>query len=1564
MSILRKILSFFVACSILLGFAFQGFATPRPEQYIADGEKQLFSQTVNGAIQAYNIFSEAQQYYPNHPVINTYLALTRIIRFVVDKNSEFNNLIAKYGIYEKGESLKDFEINITEKNGDPLLPLNAPSADEARSFLAKTIVPVLNESINNLTSAIDNWDQKYIISKDSLDSDIDIEVDASDIYLMRSGLRLIKCICLMISSYSWDIDSREIMALINLMGRFDPYYFLDKYPDALKLVKNGAAQLKEAKSTLLGVIEDYLQAVDMIKRDNDTTDGAEELVEFDQHFLDNEEKMIEEDLQALRDSLNNNTVADLVIGNTDDGKEKHLLINLSAYFDKAHNFRDYLPQFNIIGKVLYGTVAHGIGDDPTLDGILPEFNQERWAEILRAKDGPVYARTSIPNKTINIKDSSLDDWNGINSIFQDRSGDADPDLPGSDIKALYLAKDDNYLYGRIDLDNPPDNEVTYSVAFKSTPQQWADLYINIQFIPGKGWLVKGPSPWEIEYSGYAKVTGSSLEWKIPIPDLSFIEGDYLSVNSSKDHNTTCIQIAKQLGTISGKLNVPGFNGKGVIRIAVFKVHQGGETDLDPEDSIRSKTIYPDQYQRGMIYTIDDLPIGSKIFITAWWDKDFSGTWTYGDYSDMAGPFTVTAQGINNADLHLVTMYAVDKENPRFMLCRLVSLRQGNTQGTRIIASVAVPEGKLPDAIDSIIVTAPNGSEYELQSGDYDPIFMAYIKDIPTLLLKGEYVFRVTDKEGHSTESRCYFAAEQPPTFPANLQASGDPLAPVLSWTAPQDYQGHLLYQVQVFDSNNNLIWMSEVTYNTSVKVPKGVLKQGNTYKWQLWAMDSEMYVPYGWRQSFLEDSLWMPEQGSMKIEWWPYQPWFPDQAQKPQFVMYQVEIHKNSSDGPVVWVSDVVAGTSVDVPEGVLTPDHDYSYVVYAVSPVNFDVYAGLKKMAIGEPALLNLDTQKPFFKLVRISHSRNSEDKIRVRVRVGDPDGSLPDAIDHINVYDPGDSLLCSLTPDDYNATRGRFQKDIDGKPASGIYKIVVEDRDGNTKTTYEYVAPAFDIPCVDNNTMKATGDPLSPVLSWSAPQGMDRPIYFWVVIKDADENTVWTSPFIATTSIVVPKGVLQEGLNYQWQVRTADSFFVGGFSNQGRSNWIALDVENKKPFFNWAAVYKARVNPDYFFPGIKPSAPVIGDKSSQVYTVFNVSISVPNGTLPDSITSLTVTDPDGNSYDLLHDGRFIPYIPNPNGSYFFLFKSGAPVQGEYRFEAKDAEGNTIISYDWVNSSSDMPVVEQSSIATMHSWDFTYYWSGVHGYNSYADYRLMLYDYSGNLAYTTEQGKPYTWGRVENNWWEEICGLTVEASNKPLFQVYDSVSYSNWVTSTTEGFSRVVPQETGLINLHLGNADMEFDQDKGKYVIKYSFWLEDVPFEQWEQWEQKEIPVGILVDDELKGTVLVKGQDSWDPPPIEIAPAWLAGTEDKIIKICVDPMNQIRESNEADNSASFVYIPPEKGDVDGDHLVTIQDAIIVLQVVAGNEPAVALNVLRGDMDGDNKLGIPDAISILRKCAQ
>ncbi|RLB10880.1 MAG: hypothetical protein DRG39_05355, partial [Deltaproteobacteria bacterium] len=364
MSILRKILSFFVACSILLGFAFQGFATPRPEQYIADGEKQLFSQTVNGAIQAYDIFSEAQQYYPNHPVINTYLALTRIIRFVVDKNSEFNNLIAKYGIYEKGESLKDFEINITEKNGDPLLPLNAPSADEARSFLAKTIVPVLNESINNLTSAIDNWDQKYIISKDSLDSDIDIEVDASDIYLMRSGLRLIKCICLMISSYSWDIDSREIMALINLMGRFDPYYFLDKYPDALKLVKNGAAQLKEAKSTLLGVIEDYLQAVDMIKRDNDTTDGAEELVEFDQHFLDNEEKMIEEDLQALRDSLNNNTVADLVIGNTDDGKEKHLLINLSAYFDKAHNFRDYLPQFNIIGKVLYGTVAHGIGDDP------------------------------------------------------------------------------------------------------------------------------------------------------------------------------------------------------------------------------------------------------------------------------------------------------------------------------------------------------------------------------------------------------------------------------------------------------------------------------------------------------------------------------------------------------------------------------------------------------------------------------------------------------------------------------------------------------------------------------------------------------------------------------------------------------------------------------------------------------------------------------------------------------------------------------------------------------------------------------------------------------------------------------------------------------------------------------------------------------------------------------------------------------------------------------------------------------------------------------------------------
>jgi hypothetical protein len=56
----------------------------------------------------------------------------------------------------------------------------------------------------------------------------------------------------------------------------------------------------------------------------------------------------------------------------------------------------------------------------------------------------------LPVRTIKI-DGKVDDWTALNSILTDPEGnDKMPKQPGTDVTALYMAKDKAYLYWRID----------------------------------------------------------------------------------------------------------------------------------------------------------------------------------------------------------------------------------------------------------------------------------------------------------------------------------------------------------------------------------------------------------------------------------------------------------------------------------------------------------------------------------------------------------------------------------------------------------------------------------------------------------------------------------------------------------------------------------------------------------------------------------------------------------------------------------------------------------------------------------------------------------------------------------------------------------------------------------------------------------------------------------------------------------------------------------------------------------------------------------------------------------
>jgi hypothetical protein len=142
----------------------------------------------------------------------------------------------------------------------------------------------------------------------------------------------------------------------------------------------------------------------------------------------------------------------------------------------------------------------------------------------------------------------------------------------------------------------------------------------------------------------------------------------------------------------------------------------------------------------------------------------------------------------------------------------------------------------------------------------------------------------------------------------------------------------------------------------------------------------------------------------------------------------------------------------------------------------------------------------------------------------------------------------------------------------------------------------------------MHASGNPLTPVLSWSTPAAIDRPLYYVVFVRNATTQTIVWSNWTVQNAISVPQGKLVAGVAYEWQVAPNDSTDFN-FSNRSFSSWKTLAVDNSSPYF-WYTTVLDRNQPN-------------GD-----FTYLDVSIRDANGACPGSLASLTVTGPGGFSY------------------------------------------------------------------------------------------------------------------------------------------------------------------------------------------------------------------------------------------------------------------------------------------------------------------------------------------------
>jgi hypothetical protein len=770
-----------------------------PEEYISNGENQLFSETVTGVAAAYATFQTGKTEHPNDPVINAYLALTRLLDLGLREDTGgLAGLLAQFGITRTGDTLETLNVNVPLNHKEKLvLPETAPSGEAIRSFLAGPLLTALNDSISNLDTTIIYWTDahKHIIPKAALDTDLDIEVDYGDIFLFRAGLKALKALMLFISAYDLNMDPREIASFINL-DMFNINNFLDRYQDFLKLLPttatpsgNGTSQLAQARTALMGAIDDYLTASDKIRNDNNHTAGAEELVEFDPCELQFEE-FVRNNLAGLRGSLNLGTPFQFVEREetwviTDGSSGRQLQATLRDNASEGSYYGLNGCDFISCGGWIECVVINGDQITFTLGFVGQYYGEVTFSGTMNAE------RTQITG-------GIYSGWTSQENV----SG-------------------------------------TFTAARTGMTEEVISINLNPLFGNGSGpYNLRDFLPQFNECGGPVPGTvGYGLNPSSPDATLGGVLPDFTQVEWGLESDA-CPAVSNPT-SITGTLNVPNHDGTGPVYIGVFRYN--GSYNMDPENRIGGDIIYPVEYTDGMNYTVNNLPTGAKVFVAARWDADFNGVLTPGDYSTFSPVFT-TQQAGNTVDLNL-TYDHQQYSAPAFRSAGIFGRRFLN--GSSDVLLWAFLNGPSPDDV-TIKVKGPGG-EFELQPNIFfRQTGLNYATVVP-FLPNGDYTFEAVDSLGRKAQLIYYYEYNGTLPFvdrntfsPVNLAYTGT-TTPALSWAAPAG-SGPYYYQVYVQDSGGMAMWYASPTItSTSVTVPLGLLQPNTEYRWWVRVFDSNSH---------------------------------------------------------------------------------------------------------------------------------------------------------------------------------------------------------------------------------------------------------------------------------------------------------------------------------------------------------------------------------------------------------------------------------------------------------------------------------------------------------------------------------------------------------------------------------------------------------------------------------------------------------------------------------------------------------------------------------------------------
>ena len=400
-------------------------------------------------------------------------------------------------------------------------------------------------------------------------------------------------------------------------------------------------------------------------------------------------------------------------------------------------------------------------------------------------------------------------------------------------------------------------------------------------------------------------------------------------------------------------------------------------------------------------------------------------------------------------------------------------------------------------------------------------------------------------------------------------------------------------------------------------------------------------------------------------------------------------------DGKRVWMSSPTFNvTSITVPSGVLVSGQSYKWRVDAFDDFSHRVTSN---RAASTTIPLTITNTHPYFTSVAVfsTHNPNGSIMTGLQARGADPAGSISSVIitdpNEVEYTYTGSAVSCFTSSTTCNWG-------LPTPPAEGLYTFTATNADNNTAVSYFHLN-SHTVPLVDSATMHASGNPLTPVLSWSAPATIDRPLYYVVFVRNAaTQSTIWSGSTVQN-AISVPQGKLVDGVSYEWQVAPNDSTDFN-FSNRSFSGWKTLLVDNSSPYF-WYANVLNRNQPT-------------GD-----FTYLDASVRDADEDCPGILASLTVTGPGGFSYTFQPDDF---YAPDKN---YYHRIPGVPQEGLYTFTLTDNNGKSAVTYRYHRQrEGTIPLLDEDSFQVFGDpLAPTISWSAVSGYAHDLFYSVQIVD-------------------------------------------------------------------------------------------------------------------------------------------------------------------------------------------------------------------------------------------------